>query len=335
MTRNRLLATAAATLAATALSSAALAPATGATADDVGRPDVVRVHPAATTTAEHRRVVGYWTPARMRNAVPADRIVADRDQTSAGGAVERGAPVVVGPRAKGGQPGGSIDGTGGYYTGGGEVVETTGKVFFTLGGTNYVCSGSAATSSNRDLVLTAGHCVNEGPGAYATNWAFVPAYDDGARPFGTYTARSLVTTAQWADAGDFDYDVGFAVMNTLNGQHLAYAVGSQGIAFNQPRGQLTYAFGYPAARPYDGTDIAYCYDTVFADTYGGSQDQGMDCDMTGGSSGGPWLVGYDTAAGLGTLNSVNSFGYRGLKDVMWGPHFGSVAQQAYTTAGGM
>ncbi|MDQ4085550.1 MAG: peptidase [Actinomycetota bacterium] len=334
MTRTSLLAAAVAALTAAAL---AVSPNAGAAlfADGTPRADTVRVKAAATTAAEHHRIVEYWTPARMRNAVPADRIVADRPRTSAGGAVERGEPVVVGARAKTGKPGASADGTGGYYTGGGEVAETTGKVFFTLGGTDYVCSGSATTSTNRDVVLTAGHCVNEGPGDYATKWAFVPGYDDGARPFGTFTARQLVTTSQWAGSGDFDYDVGLAVMNTLGGEHLTDVVGSQGIAFNQPRGQLTYAFGYPAARPYDGTDIAYCHDTVFADTYGGSQDQGMDCNMTGGSSGGPWLIGYSASAGVGTLNSVNSFGYRGLKDVMWGPYFGAVAQQAYATAAGM
>lgn len=331
MRRTTLLGTAAATVAAAAL---AWSPTAGATSSlsAAGHPDGVEVHKAAQTRAEHHRIVEYWTPRRMRAATPGDRLVDGRSKASAGGTVQRGAPTVIGPRGKPTKPGSSQDGTGGYYTGGGEIVDTTGKVFFTLGGTNYVCSGSATGSTNRDVVLTAGHCVNEGPGSYATNFAFVPAYDDGARPFGTFTARSLVTTSQWANAGDFDYDVGFAVMNTLNGQHLTDVVGSQGIGFNQARGELTYAFGYPAARPYDGTDIAYCYDTVFADTYYGSQDQGMDCDMTGGSSGGPWLIDYSAGAGVGTLNSVNSFGYRGVKDVMWGPYFGSVAQSAYSTA---
>ena len=118
----------------------------------------------------------------------------------------------------------------------------------------------------------------------------------------------------------------------MNGTDLTDTVGSQGIGFNLARNQQMCSFGCPAARPYDGTDIAYCFDTVFADTFGGSQDQGMDCDMTGGSSGGPWLTSSDSGSGVGTLNSVNSFGYRGLKNVMWGPYFGSVVQDAYNTA---
>ena len=61
------------------------------------------------------------------------------------------------------------------------------------------------------------------------------------------------------------------------------------------------------------------------DTFGGSQDQGLPCNMTGGSSGGGWITS-------GSLNSVNSFGYTGLRDVMWGPYFGSTIQSVYNAA---
>jgi V8-like Glu-specific endopeptidase len=292
----------------------------------------VAVHAAATTRAAHIRIVKYWTTARMRNAVPGDALVAGRDKSSATGRVAAGSPQVVGAKGKPGGGGGGF--VGDYYTGGGAVVNTTGKVFFTLGGTNYVCSGSSTTSSNHDLVLTAGHCVNEGPGAYATNFAFVPAYDDGARPFGTFTARQLVTTTQWRTSGDFNYDVAFAVMNPLGGSDLTDTVGSQGIGFNLSRGQYMHSFGYPQASPYDGSDIAWCHGTAIQDSFGGSQDQGLKCNLTGGSSGGPWFTGYSTGTGVGTLNSLNSFKYRGgpLKSYMWGPYFGSVAQSLYNAA---
>lgn len=290
----------------------------------------VAVHSAATTRAAQDRVTDYWTPQRMRDAVPADVLVAAKSKASAGDAVAAGAPTVV-PQAKAAP---SADFVGDYYSGGGKVVDTTGKVFFTLGGVNYVCSGSAVTSGNKDVVLTAGHCVNEGPGAYATNWAFVPAYDDGARPYGTFTARQLTTTTQWQNSGDFDYDVAFAVLNTVNGAHLTDVVGGQSIGFNQARGQYMYSFGYPAANPYDGTDIAWCHGTVIQDTYGGSTDQGLNCNLTGGSSGGPWFVNYSESTGVGTLNSVNSFKYRGgpVRTYMFGPYLGSVAQTLYTSA---
>lgn len=278
------------------------------------------------SAAEHSRIVKYWTPERMRSARPGDELVAGRvaPRTDAR------------PKPQKGGPGGSTYSgyTGGAYTGGGEVVETTGKVFFTLNKSNYVCSGSSVVAGNRSLVLTAGHCVNEGPGAFVTNFAFVPAYDNGSRPFGTWTARSLVTSAEWSDDGDLNHDIGFAVVSALSGNALADVVGAQGIAFNQPRGQVMSAFGYPAAGPYDGTTLDWCWGKAINDPYG-ALDQGVKCNMTGGSSGGPWLLNFSSSTGLGTTNSLNSYKYSGgpYKGYMFGPYFGSIEQSVYASAG--
>ena len=54
--------------------------------------------------------------------------------------------------------------------------------------------------------------------------------------------------------------------------------------------------------------------------------------MTGGSSGGPWFRDFSTSTGVGTQISLNSFGYRGEKNAMYGPYFGSVVQSLYNTA---
>ena len=57
----------------------------------------------------------------------------------------------------------------------------------------------------------------------------------------------------------------------------------------------------------------------------------MACGMTGGSSGGPWLKGFSEATGSGTLNSLNSYGYSGLKN-MYGPKFNGNTQAVYNAA---
>jgi hypothetical protein len=263
----------------------------------------VSSHRAATSKNEQRRVTEYWSVERMRSAVPAEsRFVR---------------PAKGKPTNGGGKKGNAVQE---------QTQPMLGKVFFTEGGTNYVCSGTATSSSNRDVVTTAGHCVNEGPGAYVTNFAFVPAYDNGAAPYGKWTANTLVTTTQWKNSGDFNYDVGFAVMNSNSAaQSLTDVVGSYPIGFNLPKGLNYTSYGYPAARPYDGQTLWSCSGTVIPDTYGGSTDQGLACSMTGGSSGGGWITG-------GTLNSVNSFKYTGLSTYMWGPYFGSVIQSAYQAA---
>ncbi|MFF5985513.1 trypsin-like serine peptidase [Prauserella flavalba] len=256
---------------------------------------------AATTEAAENRIEAYWTTERMESAIPADvSLAADKARVPA--KKVRAAAVPENPQPR------------------------LGKVFFTLGGSNYVCSGTATSSSNGDVVTTAGHCLNEGPGAFATNFAFVPAYDHGSRPYGTWTAERLYTTSAWANSGDFNYDVGFAVMNeNASGQSLTQVVGSYPIAFNLARGLTYTSYGYPAGPPFDGESLYSCSGTARQDTVGGSQDQGLTCDMTGGSSGGGWLTS-------GRINSVNSFKYTFDPSTMYGPYFGSTIQSVYNSA---
>ncbi len=108
-------------------------------------------------------------------------------------------------------------------------------------------------------------------------------------------------------------------------------VGAQGIAFNQPRNQDMYTFGYPAADPYDGSALIHCSGPTFTD-FLLTNDHAMSCDMTGGSSGGPWFLDFDEATGTGVQASVNSFGYTFLPGYMFGPYFGSEAEALYDAA---
>lgn len=275
--------------------------------------EITAQHSAATTESEQARVRAYWTPDRMAEAVPASARFTHGKANGHGKA----------------NPGNGHDKDKGKPAKDGEAVPAgaqpeLGKVFFTLGGTDYVCSGTATSSGNADVVTTAGHCVNEGPGSFATNFVFVPAYDNGAAPYGEWTAEKLFTTQAWSEQGDFDHDVGFAVMNENDaGRSLTDVAGSYPIAFNLPRGLEYTAYGYPAATPFDGQTLWQCAGTVQQDSR--SNDQGLECDMTGGSSGGGWITD-------GRLNSVNSFKYTFQPDVMWGPYFGDVEQQVYRTA---
>ena len=78
-----------------------------------------------------------------------------------------------------------------YWT---PTAYTNGKVFFNMGGGSFACSAAIVNTEGRDTVWTAGHCVHGGSGGqWATNWQFVPAYDDdlaNPAPYGTWTAAS-------------------------------------------------------------------------------------------------------------------------------------------------
>ncbi|WP_238335635.1 trypsin-like serine peptidase [Serinicoccus kebangsaanensis] len=266
-----------------------------------GESDVVVTHSLATTMAQQSSVEQYWTPERMKEATPRELTGTGKGEASTSSSM---APMQQAVRVNP-QP-------------------RFGKVFFTIAGSDYVCSGTATQSVNRDVVTTAGHCLNDGPGNWATNFAFVPAYDNGSAPYGTWVAENLVAPSQWVNSGDFNYDVAFAVMGEQGGESLVDAVGSYPIGFNMGYNRNFSAFGYPAASPYNGQYLYRCSGTAGRDTRG-TNDHRLPCSMTGGSSGGGWITN-------GTLNSVNSFGYRDESNVMYGPYFGNVAQQVYDAA---
>jgi V8-like Glu-specific endopeptidase len=275
--------------------------------------------PAAGSAPE---AAGYWTDTRMAQAREADDPAALRgaaESTRVGAApgtsrLTAPAPVTLART----------------WTGGGTVSRSVGRVFFSLRGRDYSCTGTAVRSVNRSTVVTAGHCVNAGPGAYVRNWAFVPGYRSGVRPYGTWYARSLAAPAAWVRSGRLQDDIGYAVVAPRAGRRLTDVVGGLPLAFDQPRGAYLWAFGYPAAAPNSGRRALYCRGTVRQDRYG-SGAQGLACTMGQGGSGGPWLAGFSTTTRTGRVYAVTSFTYRGMSNVIWAPYLGRTAARLFAT----
>ncbi|WP_424216590.1 trypsin-like serine peptidase (plasmid) [Streptomyces sp. BI20] len=322
--------TASVLLAAGALVTGALAAAGPAAASPADGPAA-----APATSFRQQHDPGFWTAERMRGATPLDAPAAASTRTpvAATGRTTTIAPTTPAAPAPG--PAGALAPTafpqaGGAWTGGGAVVKTSGRVFFTMGDRTASCSGDSITSANGSTVVTAGHCVKY-QGAWHTNWVFVPAYANGQAPYGQWSATKTLATDQWAASEDMNHDVGLAVVAPLNGRKLAEVVGAQGIRFNGGYNKRMYSFGFPAAAPYDGTKLVYCSGNSSKD-FLLTKDHGLGCDMTGGSSGGPWFQDFDEATGLGTQVSVNSFGYNFLPNRMFGPYFGDEAKAAYDKA---
>ncbi|MEO3872461.1 peptidase [Nonomuraea sp. B12E4] len=307
-----------------AAASATLVSAGGArAAASAARPKPAQ-HAAADSASERRQVQTYWTERRMEAAQPLEA-----PGPRQGARPGQGAPWTAPPTGARAEPQAARS-SGAAPTGGGAVARTTGRIFFTTQGRNASCSGTAVTSANESVVLTAGHCVKLN-GAFHTNWVFVPGYAAGNRPFGTWPATRLLTTQQWSSSEDANFDVAAAVVAPLEGRTLVGTVGGQGVAFNQQRRQQMYAFGYPAVAPYDGSKLIHCGGRAF-DDFLLTDDHGLTCDMTGGSSGGPWLLNFNESTGLGTQNSVNSFKYNFAPNWMFGPYFGNDAQSLYQAA---
>lgn len=294
---------------------------------------------AAAADQSAKEIRSFWTPERMASAIPGDALLRDVKASPAGDLLD-GLGLGMAEEARG-NPGATR-----VRNPSGRAFRMHGKVFFRDGGVSFVCSGTSVRAATQSLVVTAGHCTYSRSGGYVTNFMFVPAYDNGQAPFGEFTARSIRTTQGWQGSEDIRYDVGMATVGRAKGKTLAAAVGTRGITFGKSRNQRFRAVGYPAADPYDGERMYLCNSPAEgADNMQRSpKPTRIDCDMTGGSSGGGWVIGKARRA---KVNSVVSYGYECVGALpivifplpptcdnpqagkLFGPYFGSQVRSLY------
>ncbi len=213
-----------------------------------------------------------------------------------------------------------------------------GAVFIVLGHGEGVarCSGTSVNAPNLSVVITAGHCVNTGgPGGewYDHKWVFVPGYHDGERPLGVFAAKWIGSTRQWIASSDENFDVGAAVVSrNERGQRLATVAGADGIAWSLPPGQLFDVHGYPVAPPFDGATQQLCSQTPYEGHdiasffWPGPLNLAVQCNVTGGASGGGWTI-----AG-GVLNGITTYGYPADSTTDFGPYFGRAVARLFGRA---
>lgn len=294
------------------------------------------------TTAAATAGVEYWTRKRMANAKPYQ--VRPGASTGMGQGARTAAsptgPRVTVPPAAGGLGSNVIAPQAAAalarpYTNLPDRLNV--KVFFTgATGGNFVCSGTIVNSSTKRMVSTAGHCVSDGVGGWHTNVVVVPGYSSqcngcGDAPFGRWPARVVTTLSEWHLFSNLKQDVGYIVTKDRNRTRIVNQLGGHGTKFNVARSQQFRSYGYPQAAPFDGFNQYVCPSSRLANdnpTSGpGPLTMRISCDMTGGSSGGGWLI--KASGGLGFVNSVNSYKYVGgpkaNENHMYGPYFGNEA----------
>ena len=233
-------------------------------------------------------------------------------------------------------------------------------MLFTLGGSDYICSGSVVQELSEDtarsIVLTAGHCASENDGSTkATNWMFIPSFDTaptytcGQTAYGCWVADAIYGDTAFLNAGGFNntavqHDWAFAVVSTggktaTSTQQLdstvnvRFPIGFSGVS----AGNTLSAFGYPAAGRYHGKDLTYCRGPIGQDANAANSTWSMACNMTGGSSGGPWsrrpTRRRTTTRPPRRSAHYNWYGYSGISN-MYGPKFNGNTQTVFNAADG-
>lgn len=210
---------------------------------------------------------------------------------------------------------------------------TVGKLFFKRGSRNFVCS---AASIGNCAIFTAGHCLHAGnnkTSGWSKNVVFVPAYKDGNAPFGQWPAKQLWVKSAWYKSGiskGLAQDMGGATLHKRNGKKISQRVGWLGFAYNWSRSQHWLQHGYPAASPFNGRRMIISASSY---AYNGSVGAspapvGVGSDLTGGSSGGPWIWRFGDG---NYLNGVNSYRRGNKPKEMFSPYFGKYAKSLFDT----
>ncbi|MFI7388700.1 trypsin-like serine peptidase [Streptomyces sp. NPDC049813] len=265
---------------------------------------IVDVPGAATLSAAGRQeaLLAHWTPERISEAL----------------ANEAGAEARSLPR----QQGAAVEGP--HSTAVGKLV------FEHANGKADACTGTVVDSDSEVLVLTAAHCLHDGPGGdWTKNQVFYPGFHDGSAPYGGFTAWNIATSSQW-DIGtkaDYEHDYGMLVVNdNASGETALEAAGGYQMASDMRAGEQVSLIGY-SGPPFDGNHQEFCQDLVEPTVPPLNMWQ-VECpNMTPGSSGGPWLLDYDYDTGTGYIGGLNSINDTG--DFMASPRFDSDMQAFY------
>ncbi len=204
-----------------------------------------------------------------------------------------------------------------------------GALFVRDAGGDHFCTASVVASPGKDLLITAAHCINGGKGGgYRSDIVFIPDYRDGQEPFGVWSPAKLLVAPQWADSSNPNYDVGFVVLKSHNGQSIQQVLGANQLGTDAGYQYLVHVTGYPDSSNAPITCVNW--------TSRFSQTQlRFECaGYTGGTSGSPWVIRFSPRSHTGTIVGVIG-GYEEGGDtpsVSYSARIGTAIQKLYQQA---
>jgi V8-like Glu-specific endopeptidase len=256
---------------------------------------------AATKPARAAGAAGYWTVGRLLAAGPWQ--ATERANQTPDGASEDARTALDAPRV--------------------------GALFLHDSSGNHFCTASVVTSPGRDLLITAAHCISGGNGTgYRSDIVFIPDYRDGRAPYGIWTPARVLVARGWASSGNPALDVGFVVLKPRDGENIEQILGANVLRFNAGYRNLVRVTGYPNS---SGEPITCRNWTV---EQSASQLEFSCPGFTGGTSGSPWITGFDPATRTGSIVGVLGGYERGgtSPSVSYSAYLGAAIRTLYDQA---
>jgi V8-like Glu-specific endopeptidase len=194
---------------------------------------------------------------------------------------------------------------------------------------NHFCTASVVDSPDRDLLITAAHCIDGGKtGGFRHSVVFIPDYRNGQAPFGVWDVARLVVAPQWVSDSDPNLDVGFVVLRPRDGKNIEDILGASRLGLDTGYDYLARVTGYP--------DSAGAPVTCINRTSRQSATQlRFECGgFTGGTSGSPWVTHFDPLTRTGTIIGVIGGYQQGGETpaISYSAYFGDAVHRLYREA---
>ena len=233
--------------------------------------------------------------------------------------------------------------TNSHWSGDNLIRYSVGRIYFEMPTNSrlkrwagYVCSGTVATddTTGRSVIITAAHCAyDDANNAFARKVLFIPNQDETTGtgtdsncsndPVGCWTPSFAVVDTNWTtstfpDNIPWDYayyvvpdtdahdgnGVGGSLEDVVGGLSISFEAPAYGSGTTSSDANYTHGIGYSYA---DDPNLMYCAENM---TTEGAYNWWLpNCELSGGSSGGPWI--QPMTNGAGPIISVNSWGYTG------------------------
>ena len=255
------------------------------------------------SAAAQRAALAFWTPARMA-AAQAAVVVPQAAQARTRVTPPKGIPTAV------------------PFSG----VPTTGALFGTTGSKKHFCTAAVVNSTAGDLIVTAAHCVDQN--GLVSNVEYVPEYHKGQSPYGAWAVRAITVAAGWQQSHNPDLDFAFLTVGPAGGPKIQARTGGLNVGFTRWYRETIEVVGYndTAAEPVRCLTKSFKFRTGQMEFY---------CHgFWAGTSGSPWIIGYNAKTGSGTVFGVIG-GYQEGGDYEWASYsayFGSALRSLFNQA---
>ncbi|MFI1166071.1 trypsin-like serine peptidase [Streptomyces sp. NPDC020801] len=153
---------------------------------------------------------------------------------------------------------------------------------------NHFCTASVVDGPNRNLIVTAAHCLSGD-----TDLVFAPGYRDGKAPYGLWRVKRRFMPDGWSKDQDEDSDLGFGVIEPQDGKGIEDVVGGNRFVTGATTGATAVTLtGYPDTRD----EPIVCTNKPQPHS---STQQRIDCpEFAAGTSGSPWINGDHEVVGV-------------------------------------